>query len=241
MRPIYAIGDIHGQSEELMRVLDLIEQDGGRDAEIVFLGDYCDRGPDTRGVMDILQAGHEAGRNWHLLLGNHDRMFKWFLQSPPRHDPHLLVGFHWFHERIGGVQSMESYGVTVEPGMRLYDIHAAALEAVPASHRSLLDDLIRSFESEKLFFVHAGVDPGRTLTDQAENDMVWIREPFLSHAEPFPKLIVHGHTAIARATHYGNRVNLDAGAGYGKPLAAAVFEGKDVWVLTPQGRQALTV
>ena len=90
--PLYAIGDIHGQLAELHRVLALIEADGGPDARIVFLGDYTDRGPDSRSVLDLLIEALHAGRPWHFLKGNHDRMFCWFMQDYPRHEAYLPIG-----------------------------------------------------------------------------------------------------------------------------------------------------
>lgn len=80
---LYAIGDIHGQLDMLHNALDLIETDGGRDAQIVFMGDYTDRGPDSRGVIDLLIEGRDAERNWTFLMGNHDRMFEGFLREDP--------------------------------------------------------------------------------------------------------------------------------------------------------------
>ena len=90
-KPIYAVGDIHGQHTELVRVLSLIETDGGPDAEIVFIGDYTDRGPASSAVLDTLIAGVAAGKPWHCLKGNHDRMFSWFMRDYPQHDAYLPI------------------------------------------------------------------------------------------------------------------------------------------------------
>ncbi|MFV1439771.1 metallophosphoesterase family protein [Phaeobacter sp. JH18-32] len=238
--PIYAIGDIHGQLGMLEEALDLIEADGGRDASVVFLGDFIDRGPDSRGVIDHLITGQKDGRNWITLLGNHDRMFAWFMEDTPRHDPHMLVGYHWLHDRIGGLETLESYGVTFPERTRLADVHAEARAAVPDSHVAFLKRLTTMHQTSDLAFVHAGIRPGVALENQIENDLVWIRQSFHQERAPHPKLIVHGHTPVERATHYGNRVNLDSGAGFGKPLSTAVFESGLVWLLTSKGRQALT-
>ena len=93
--PIYAIGDIHGQLAMLENALLRIEADGGPDARIVFLGDYCDRGPDSHGVIDRLARGQAEGRNWVCIKGNHDRMFSMFLEDHPRTDDRLLVLSRW--------------------------------------------------------------------------------------------------------------------------------------------------
>lgn len=240
MTPIYAIGDIHGQAEELDRVLELIEADGGRDAQVVFLGDYTDRGPDSKGVLDRLIEGKASGRNWVMLKGNHDRLFEWFMEDEPRHDPHMIIGFHWFHERIGGRETVQSYGLDASAGKRIKELHAEARQAIPRSHVKFLRALDLSFETDDMFFCHAGIRPEVPLADQDEEDLVWIRQEFHDYHDPHPKLIVHGHTPVARATHYGNRINLDTGAGYGDPLCACVFEGDACWELTPTGRTELT-
>ncbi|NRB20625.1 MAG: serine/threonine protein phosphatase [Rhodobacteraceae bacterium] len=237
--PIYAIGDIHGQLEMLEAALGRIEADGGADARIIFLGDYTDRGPDSRGVIDLLQRGLAEGRNWVALMGNHDRMFSMFLEDYPRTDSQLLVGFHWLHPRIGGVETLASYGVDVVEGDRTYSVHQRAQAAVPQSHIDFMEALPSHHQEGDLLFIHAGIRPGVALKDQDIEDKIWIREAFLSYPDPHPWLVVHGHTQVPQPEHHGNRVNLDSGAGYGRPLTAAVFEGRDVWVLSETGRVAL--
>jgi serine/threonine protein phosphatase 1 len=237
---LYAIGDIHGQLAELERVLTLIETDGGPDAEIVFLGDYTDRGPDSNAVLDLLIKARDQGRNWHFIKGNHDRMFEWFMEPYPRHEAYLPVELAWLHPRLGGDTTLASYGLDFTPQSRMLAVHTEALKSVPQSHLDFLSSLPLTHETEHLFFTHAGIKPGVALADQDEEDLLWIRKEFHIDTRAHPKLIIHGHTPVDHASHYGNRVNLDTGAGYGKPLTAAVFEGRDCWLLTPQGRVALT-
>ena len=234
--PIYAIGDVHGQMGQLDRVLHLIETDGGKDAHIVFLGDYTDRGPDSAAVLDTLVDAQAQGRNWTFLKGNHDRMFEWFMEVPPRSDPYMMVSLYWLHERLGGDTTLASYGVDIRPDRREKDVHAEALAAVPQSHVDFLRALPLTFETDDVFFVHAGIRPKVPLHQQDEEDLLWIRQEFHNHRGAHPKLIVHGHTPVREATHYGNRVNLDSAAGYGEPLTAAVFEGDRVWRLSAKGR-----
>ena len=237
--PVYAIGDIHGQLAELHRVMNLIEQDGGKDAKIVFLGDYTDRGPDSRCVIDLLIEGKNSGRNWTFIKGNHDHMFELFMQSPPQHDPYLVTERYWLHPRLGGNTTLASYGVTSAPRARLIDTHTEALAAVPETHVDFLKSLVLFHEHEDLFLCHAGIRPEVPLDAQALEDLIWIRQEFHDYTDPHPKLIVHGHTPVDEATHYGNRVNLDSGQGSGKPLTAAVFEGGKVWALSADGRKEL--
>ena len=111
MNPIYAIGDIHGQKEMLDHALALITADGGDDAQIVFLGDYTDRGPDSRAVVETLIAGRDAGRNWRFIKGNHDRFLTRFVREGREHDPRVKSGISWLNPRLGGSTTLASYGV----------------------------------------------------------------------------------------------------------------------------------
>ena len=237
--PLYAIGDLAGQMHELQRVLDLIEADGGRDASIVFLGDYADRGPDTRGVLDTLIAGRDARRPWTFIKGNHDRMFEWFMQDYPKHEAYLPIDLGWLNPRLGGDTTLQSYGLEFTARDRMLAVHTEALNAVPQSHLDFLINLPLAFETDTLFFAHAGIRPGVPLAEQDEEDLLWIRKEFHIYTQQHPKLVIHGHTPTDVATHHGNRVNLDTGAGYGKPLTAAVFENGNSWTLTQDGRLPL--
>lgn len=237
---LYAIGDVHGHPDKLDRALRLVETDGGKDADITFVGDFIDRGPDARAVIELLMEGLAQGRNWTCLKGNHDRMMEWFMEPVPRHDPHLLVGYHWFHERIGGVTTMASYGVDVGERRRQLEVHADALEAVPSAHIEFLQSLEISREVGGYLFVHAGIRPGVPLAEQTERDMLWIRDGFIDMDDKHPWLVVHGHTPIETPTLYGNRLNTDGGAAFGRELTPLALEEGRVYALTDQGRQELT-
>ncbi len=238
-KPIYAIGDIHGQHDELIRVLSLIETDGGADAEIVFIGDYTDRGPASAAVLDHLIEGVAEGKNWHCLKGNHDRMFSWFMRDYPQHEAYLPVYLNWLHKRLGGDTTLASYGVKMTETDRQTAVHALAKAAVPQAHVDFLNDLAHFYETDDLFFAHAGIRPGVPLAEQTEEDLLWIRKEFHIDKSDHGKLVVHGHTPVEVATHYGNRINIDGGAGYGRPLVAVVFDGRECWSMTEQGRVPL--
>ncbi|MFL2785979.1 MAG: metallophosphoesterase family protein [Paracoccaceae bacterium] len=226
--PIYAVGDIHGQLVQLEAALIAIAKDGGKDAAVVFIGDLVDRGPDSRRVIELLISLCAEGRNFTIIKGNHDRMFEWFMQIPTRHDPRLLVGMHWFHDRLGGRETMASYGVDVHDRRNLIDVHKDALEKVPQAHVDFLKSLnIKHVVNDKLF-VHAGIRPGVALDQQTEADLLWIRQEFHAHQGPHAHLVIHGHTPIDTPTHYGNRINLDGGAGLGRPLVPVVIEGRQM-------------
>ena len=237
--PIYAVGDIHGQLNMLLETIALIDAHGGPDATIVFLGDLVDRGAQSKEVIETLMDGIASGRNWTVLKGNHDRLFEWFMEDTPRMEPRLLVGYDWFHDQLGGKTTLASYGITVTPEHRYFRLHAEARTVIPQSHIDFLRAMPIYHTAPGLLFVHAGIDPHKTLCEQSEDDMLWIRDPFHNHTGAYPYLIVHGHTPVKTATHYGNRVNLDSGAGYGRPITAAVFDAGRVFTLGPNGRVEL--
>lgn len=238
---LYAIGDIHGHIGLLQAAHDLIATDIARHepGPVIHLGDLVDRGPDCRGVIDFLIAGQAAGQDWVTLKGNHDRMFARFLSDPHEPEPGLRADLAWLHPKIGGGETLRSYGVANAADRPLAAVHTEALAAVPPAHREFLSATPALHQAGDCAFVHAGIRPGVALSDQTETDLCWIREPFLSDPSTHGPLIVHGHTAIDAATHYRNRLNLDSGAAYGGPLSAVVIEGRSAWLLTPQGRQPL--
>lgn len=229
---IYALGDIHGQAAMLDHALALIAADGGADAPLVLLGDLVDRGPDSRGVIDRVMDAQARGRDWTVLQGNHDQLFVAYLEHGSTRSPLIKSGRSWLSPQMGGSETLASYGVT-EPD---WDVARAA---VPKAHLAFLKGLPRQHRAGDMLFVHAGIDPRVPLEWQNPDDLIWIREPFLSHAAPHPWLVVHGHTAIEYPCHHGNRVNLDGGAGWGRPLVPAVFEAGRAWLLTDSGRAAL--
>jgi len=239
----YAIGDIHGQLALLQAAHALIAADraitGDATAPVVHVGDLVDRGPDCRGVVEYLIGGVAAGNPWLTIKGNHDRMFTGFLNDIRHHDAGLRHDLGWLHPRLGGAATLQSYGVRNAADRPLAPVHAEAVAAVPQKHRRFLEALPLWHLRGAVLFVHAGIRPGVDLRDQTEDDMVWIRNEFLTDPRDHGALIVHGHTAIDAPTHYGNRLNLDSGAAYGGPLSAVVIEGQDVWHLTAVGRVAL--
>ena len=238
-QPLYAIGDIHGQIGFLQQALDWVAADGGPDAEIVFLGDLEDRGPESRAVIDLLMEGQAAGRRWHVIKGNHDRMFARFLSDGTVHDERIKSGIGWMHPRLGGPDTLASYGVADAAQRPLNEVLCEARAKVPAAHRAFLEGLPTHVLRGELLFVHAGLRPGLALEEQAEDDLIWIRDTFLNDTRAHPWLVVHGHTALEMPFHHGNRVNLDGGAGYGRPIYPAVFEGRDCWLLDGGGRLSL--
>ena len=238
-KTIYAIGDIHGELDMLKEALTKIEQDGGPNARVIFVGDYVDRGPNSKGVIQFLIDGLANGKNWVCLLGNHDRMFSYFMEETPRSDLRLRIRFTWLHDRLGGKDTLASYGINVEDDDSLLSVHSRARAAVPESHLEFLQSRPYFHQENQLLFVHAGIRPDVPFEQQDKEDLLWIRQEFHEDTRQYPWLVVHGHTPVSEARHYGNRVNLDTGSGYGEQLSTAAFEGENCWLLTDAGRSAL--
>jgi serine/threonine protein phosphatase 1 len=202
-----AIGDIHGCRAMLDALLARCERyAAGRALRLVFLGDYIDRGPDSRGVIARLVALQQQRPDDVICLrGNHEVLL---LDAVASGDPTL-----WFAN--GGMATLASYGIR-EPS------------ALPADHLRWLAALPVSFDDDLRFFVHAGANPDRPLHAQRQEDLVWIRQPFLSQPHDFGRLVVHGHTPerSGRPDLRSWRLNLDTGAVYGGRLTAAVFDDR---------------
>jgi serine/threonine protein phosphatase 1 len=237
---IYAIGDIHGQLEMLKAAHARIDKDrarvGDQDARIVHLGDLTDRGPDSKGVIQYLIDGIAGGAPWAVIKGNHDKMFLGHLAGNNYDTDVLAHSLTWLNPRLGGDTTLASYGVKKRLLQSAEKLREASLKAVPETHITFLENLPLTHQTDDLLFVHAGIRPGVPVADQDEEDLIWIRKPFLEDTTDHGRLIVHGHTPVGAATHYGNRVNLDTGAGYGDPLTAAVFEGRRCWAIEDAGR-----
>ena len=223
---LYAVGDIHGRLDLMRALLALIEEDARARSHaerriLVFLGDYVDRGPDSRGVVADLVGRRFHGFDIHFLKGNHEAILLDFLEHPLNLD-------HWLMN--GGQATMESYGVDTEAlaEARAHpetwrDTFAAAL---PEAHLRFFRSLNLSVTFGDYLFVHAGLRPGVPLAAQSEDDLVWIRRPFLDHAGPFGKIVVHGHTPTALPVVTPNRIGIDTGAVFSDRLTALRLEDR---------------
>lgn len=234
---IYAIGDIHGRLDLLLKMYDAIIEHRDRqpvaDWRIIHLGDYVDRGSDSKGVIDFLIRATEQEARVIALAGNHDVGFLDFLAAP---NPEELFAHN------GGRETALSYGVRIDFSDRAaFPAQAEALrEAVPEAHRDFLRGLKFSCEFGDFFFCHAGIRPRIPLDSQDPNDLIWIREAFLKFEGLHPKIIVHGHTPSPEADVRANRVNVDTGAFRSGVLTALVVEGGDKHIMRVAGWGGLT-
>ena len=211
-----AIGDVHGHIDKLRVVLDRCERRAGTDARLIFIGDYVDRGPDSRAVVELLMDLQQRRPERVVCLrGNHEAV----VVAAAREELHTLPGdvdvALWLSDMGGGLDTLASYGV-------------AHPSEFPSEHLDWMAALPAFYDDGQRFFAHAGVHPDRALAEQQEDDLVWIREPFLSHSKAYGRLVVHGHTPVAaRIPDFRvNRLNIDTGAGYDGPLTAAIFDDR---------------
>jgi serine/threonine protein phosphatase 1 len=216
----YAIGDVHGRLDLLMDLLSrIIAHARGRSCKLVFLGDYIDRGPDSAGVVALVRRFQQRWPgNVICLKGNHEAMLLEAVAEP-------AVTSWWLGN--GGDATLTSFGVS-HPG------------DIPAGVRSWMAGLPTLYEDENRYFVHAGLHPGVSLTEQDDQTKLWIRDEFLSVAHDFSKHVVHGHTPCETGSPEVRpyRTNLDTGAVFGGRLTAGVFtneRGPAVAFLTGAG------
>lgn len=232
---IYAIGDVHGRLDLLTGMFDRIRRDlevrPHPRPRIVMLGDYVDRGPDSRGVIDALIALKASPLPASFLLGNHDSYIAAYLREPGWYDR----TYHWLHDNMGGNATLASYGVpnaSVDDPAATRDAFAAAF---PPEHMAFLDACALKLRIGNYLFVHAGILPGVPIEKQTRDDLIWIREPFLSSQDDFGVKVVHGHTIGRQVEHWPNRIAVDTGAVRTGLLSCLVLEGTEVSLLEPTG------
>ena len=221
---VYSIGDIHGRLDLLIRLEAMIEADLARSRPArtvaVYLGDYVDRGPDSREVIDHLLHHPPPLDEVVHLLGNHEETMCRFLVDP-------WVGENWL--RFGGLETLKSYGVAPDSDLsaeeRLIRMQEAFNLSVPERHWAFLEGLPLRHEEGDYLFVHAGVRPRVPLDRQRRYDLLWIRHEFLDSEGDHGRVIVHGHSISSEPEIRANRIGIDTGAFMSGRLTALVLEG----------------
>jgi serine/threonine protein phosphatase 1 len=223
---LYVVGDIHGRADLLRELHDLIEADASdRPAStsplLVYLGDYIDRGPGSRDVIDTLISDSFPDFERIFLKGNHDDSLLQFLEGP-------AAGSGWFG--MGGLQTLLSYGVSVPSGVataeRLEEVQRRLIAALPKAHLDFLSRLELSYEAGDYFFAHAGILPNRSLARQDPEDFLWGDNTFLRSDKAHEKVIVHGHFVSSEPDVRANRIGIDTGAYFSNLLTCLVLEGQ---------------
>lgn len=225
MRGTYAIGDIHGHLDKLIAIQERIaahmEQNGIGHAKIVYLGDYVDRGPNSRGVIEHLMTV-PLGNVSVFLPGNHEAMFAAALGIVDLPD-------NWAHSWVipgnGGAACLASYGT---------DLSGKWQVAIPASHKAWLQRIVQGpvwHKDGDDVFVHAGLIPGAQLERNQMETCLWIRDWFLDDYDG-PFRVIHGHTPADEPEHEQHRINIDTGAAHGGPVSAVALIGDRVEFLS---------
>ena len=222
---IYAVGDIHGRADLLMDAIARIDDDIARrpihHAVEVYLGDYIDRGPDSKAVIDALAIRLVENRAV-CLRGNHEALMEGFLRD------HSFF-HHW--RQLGALQTLASYGIHPHNGETAAELRRRFLGAFPRTHELFLQCLHDGFCSGDFLFVHAGIRPGVPIEQQDVNDLYWIRGEFLESKLDHGKFIVHGHTPVPHPDIRNNRINIDTGAWKTGTLTCAAIEGTAILIL----------
>lgn len=219
MHKTFVIGDIHGCHRALVELLSRINPDPVSDT-VVFLGDYIDRGADSRGVVDEVIGLRKRNRRVITLMGNHEEMFLRFLSGEEQE----------FFLAMGGRETLASYGVKSP-----YDRKAMA--AIPADHLQFFNGLLTCWEDEQAIYVHAGLKPGVHLSQQPREWLLWARDNYLTCGHAFGKPVVSGHTPCLVPLRDAHKIVIDTGAVYGGRLTCLVLP--DLEFIQVAGEQGL--
>ncbi len=227
---LYAIGDVHGRLDLLRRLLDTIERDddarGEADTRVILLGDLVDRGPQSKQVIDELIARDWGKRRPVFLKGNHEEVFLMTLSG------NLEALRFW--TRIGGAETMASYGVPEElvEGDNMLALSDDFTPRVPDEHAVFLNRMVDSLVVGGYSFVHAGIKPGVPLDRQKPEDLRWIRDRFLDYEGNHGTIVVHGHSISPAVEELHNRIGIDTGAYATGTLTAIGIEAGHRWFLS---------
>lgn len=215
---VVAIGDAHGRLdlvENLWAQIDAASRlSSARRRTLIFIGDYVDRGLQSRELIDRLLRGF-AGFETHYLKGNHDDTLLQFLADP-------TIGDAW--RNFGGLETLRSYGVAHPQGKNWSQTRSEFAAALPHEHLAFFKNLKLHVTLGDYLFVHAGLKPRVPLEEQSETDLLWIREEFLESTVNFGRVVVHGHTPTDAPVVRANRIGIDTGAYITNNLTAVVLE-----------------
>ena len=218
---VYSIGDIHGRADLLLELHSKIQADAaGFDGprSLVYLGDCIDRGMHSREVVDELLDNPLPGFESIYLMGNHEQTLLDFLQHPK-------VAQGWLN--WGGRETLLSYGLDVPMQINrddAEDLRGAFQQVLPERHLGFYESMQMMHVSGDYLFVHAGIRPGKTLQEQSNEDLLWIRQDFTESRRQHDHVVVHGHTISDEVEFHPNRIGIDTGAYCTGVLTCLVLE-----------------
>ena len=221
---IYCIGDIHGRADLLTRLHEKIQIDAELykgQKTIVYLGDYVDRGEQSRQVIDILLSNPLKDFEAIYIKGNHEQAMLDFIEYPG-------AAAAWLS--FGGREALNSYGIPLAyiPSMNEVGNIAQKLdEKLPDAHREFMTNALLSWQCGSYYFVHAGIRPGVPLDQQSPEDMLWIRDDFLGSTLSHGTIVVHGHSISMLPEFLPNRIGIDTGAFSTGVLTCLILEGEE--------------
>ena len=222
----YVVGDIHGCVDELRRLIETLPL--ARDDRLVFLGDYIDRGPDSSGVVSYLISLQKQRNDFELvfLKGNHEDMLLSYLGLNGQHGDMFLIN--------GGKATLASYGLTADRFSA-----PQALLAIPAEHLHFFEGLERYYSMDSFLCVHAGIHPQKSLAEQTDEDLFWIRNAFIFNSHGLPYTVLFGHTPQAAVLYdLPYKVGLDTGLVYGNMLTCLDVDEKVLYQIN-RGRKSI--
>ena len=215
---VFAIGDVHGCPDEIAIMLrHLSEKEGvSSDDVVIFLGDYIDRGPDSKAVVDVLLEFRQNHPEARFLKGNHEDMLLDFLGFGGR------LGHAFLYN--GGLETMQSYGISV------FAPPEEMTSALPQDHFKFMCSLESIVvANDKFICVHAGLNPLRDMNAQNDSDVFWIRDEFISNVHAFEKTVIFGHTPYKEIfIHLPYKMGLDTGLVFGNKLSCIELTGGSV-------------
>jgi len=212
-----AVGDIHGCRNALVAVIEAVKPTG--EDRLIFLGDYVDRGPDSKGVIDWILANRDQ-RETITLRGNHEIMMM---------DSRLSYFDLTLWLPSGGRATFDSYGVESDRSWT---------HLVPDEHWAFMEQTTRWFETDSHIYVHAGLDPERDLEEQPEENLYWLKLDSMSQAHKSGKVVVCGHTRQAEGDilNLGYAICIDTAACGGQWLTCLDAESGDYWQANEEGQ-----
>lgn len=211
---IFVVGDVHGCLEILKRLIDKIEWNSSND-RLIFIGDYIDRGQDSKGVVDFILKLKKDSPLVQCLIGNHEQMFLDYLSGV---DSQSFI----FN---GGLPTLRSYN---EERLRSED------PLIPSAHLDFFSSLLPMIELEQCYIVHAGFRPNIKIEDQDIIDMIWIRDEFIYSDYDFGEVVIFGHTPFNSPIIMKNKIGIDTGAVYGNCLTCLELPEKKFHSVKPE-------